>query len=251
LLGVRFVLRAIGRCASFVHMSRLSIALVGDYSPTVIAHQAIPKALALANESLSKSLDWNWVHSASLLDPSKDLADYAAVWVVPASPYSNMEGVVGAIKFARETNRPFLGTCGGFQHAVIEFSRSVAGIAQADHSETNPDGPESVVTPLSCSLVEKSGRLRFVEGSRIAKAYGSLSGIEGYHCNYGVSEKYRSSLEAAGLVFSAFDDEGDIRGFELVNHPFFVGTLFQPERGALLGRLPPLVAAFVSAIQPR
>jgi CTP synthase (UTP-ammonia lyase) len=231
----------------------LMLALVGDYNPAVTAHVAIPRALALAKTELHADLDWKWIGSASIRDAARDLAIFSAVWVVPASPYANMAGVLDAIRFARETHRPFLGTCGGFQHALIEFARNVAGLTSADHAETNPSGENLVVTPLACSLVEKTGRVRFAAGSRLRQIYGSATAEEGYHCSYGVNPAHRIALERGGLQFTAFDDEGDIRAAELPPnvHPFFTGTLFQPERVALRGETPPVVRAFLAATARR
>jgi CTP synthase len=225
------------------------IALVGDYNPAVIAHRAIPEALTLAQKELGADLPWKWIPTPSLLSPSRDLAHFSAVWVVPASPYANTAGVLAAIRFARETKRPLLGTCGGFQHALLEFARNVAGLASADHAETNPTADTLVVTPLACSLVEKSGPVRLAPGSRLREIYGAESVHEGYHCRYGVNETHRTALERAGLRFTAFDDRGEIRAAELPRsvHPFFIGTLFQPERAALRGETPPLARAFVQA----
>ena len=111
------------------------------------------------------------------------------MWVVPASPYENMAGTLDAIRFARETKRPLLGTCGGFQHVLIEFARHVAGFATADHAETNPTADTLVVAPLACSLVEKTGAIRFAPGSLIHAAYGRSTAQEGYHCNYGLNPR--------------------------------------------------------------
>jgi CTP synthase (UTP-ammonia lyase) len=227
-----------------------TLALLGDYSPKVLAHLAIPRALELARAETGIDLAWEWLLTRDLRAPARDLAPFAALWVVPASPYANPEGVLDAIRFVRETRRPFLGTCGGFQHALIEFSRHVAGLRTADHAETNPGAYTLVVTPLSCSLVEKTGDVRFVPGSRLRAAYGCDAAHEGYHCNYGVNPAHRVTLERAGMTFTAFDHAGEIRAAELprTTHPFFVGTLFQPERAALDGETPPLVRAFFHAI---
>ena len=161
-----------------------------------------------------------------------------------------MDGALAAIRWVRETKRPFLGTCGGFQHALIEFARNVAGLAAADHAETNPTGDTLVVAPLACSLVEQTGSIRFMPGSLIRDAYGRDTASEGYHCSYGLNSAHRAALERAGLRFTAFDDAGEVRVAELpvAVHPFFAGTLFQPERAALRGATPPLVRAFVRAI---
>jgi CTP synthase (UTP-ammonia lyase) len=228
-------------------MSRKTIALVGDYSERHTAHRAIPAALELARARLGADLAWEWVATRDITDAPRDLASHSAVWAVPASPYENMAGALGAIRWARERGLPFLGTCGGFQHALIEFARNAAGIPEADTAETNPNGPSPVVSALSCSLVDKSGGVHFAEGSLIGRAYGCASATEGYRCSYGLNSEYRVALEAAGLRFTAWDEAGDVRGGELPSHPFFAGALFQPERAALRGDLPPLVLAFATA----
>ncbi len=226
-----------------------SIALVGDYSPEVIAHRAIPLALSLAAAAESVQLAWTWVHSTAIQKAERDLAAYDAVWVVPASPYAHMEGVLAAIRWARETRRPILGSCGGFQHMLVEFARQCAGVAAADHAETNPTGGDLVVAPLACPLVEQTGRIRFTPRSRLSALYGCDETTEGYHCSYGLNPAYRARIEAAGLRFTAFDEAGEARALELPAdaHPFFVGTLFQSERAALRGEIPPLARGLVRA----
>lgn len=231
-------------------MKAPAIALVGDYSSAVTAHRAIPQALELARSAVQREFAWTWLGTANIRNAAKDLAEFAAVWVVPRSPYENMAGALDAIRWARETKRPFLGTCGGFQHALIEIARDVMGIPEADHAETNPNGAALVVTALACSLVDKTNALRFTPGSLVREAYGRDDAVEGYHCNYGPAEDYRAAFEKAGVRFTAFDEAGEIRAAELSRsvHPFFVGTLFQPERAALRGDTPPLVKAFVQAV---
>jgi len=226
-----------------------AIALIGDFSPDVVAHRAIPRALELAAAAAAQPVTWDWVPTTAIRDPAQDLARYTAVWVVPASPYASMAGALAAIRWARETKRPLLGSCGGFQHLLIEFARNCAGLAGADTAETNPGGTELIVTPLTCSLVEQTGPLRFAAGSRLRAFYGRDTATEGYHCNYGLSAAYRERLEAAGLRFTACDENGEVRAAELPEsvHPFFIGTLFQSERAALRGEIPPLARALVQA----
>lgn len=228
-------------------MTRL--ALVGDHNPAVVAHRAIPRALAKAAAATGVELEWHWVATETIRDATQDLAGFDAVWCVPASPYRNMDGALAAIRFARERDLPFLGTCGGFQHAVLDFARHVAGIHTAAHAETDPTASDPIVTPLACSLVEKSGDISFAAGSRLHAIFGGRSTTESYHCNYGVNAAYRARLESAGLRFTGFDSAGDIRAFELPANRFHVGTLFQPERAALTDRQHPLIEAFVRAIR--
>jgi len=166
---------------------------------------------------------------------------------VPASPYRDTEGALAAIRFAREAPRPFLGTCGGFQHALLEYARSVLGWADAEHGENAPTGNRLVITPLSCSLVEVGGNLRFDPDSRLARAYGCLESREEYHCRFGLNPALAQELTSGRLRAVGWDESGEVRAVELDGHPFFVATLFQPERAALQSRLPPAVRAFVAA----
>jgi CTP synthase (UTP-ammonia lyase) len=224
------------------------LALIGDFNPDVVAHRSIPLALALANQATGCAATWDWISTDSLSDAPRQLAGHSGIWCVPASPYRSMDGALAAIRFARETQRPFLGTCGGFQHALIEFARHVAALSRADHAETNPEGAELVVTPLSCSLVGQHEEIAFTPGSQLHRIHQGRSSREGYHCNYGINPLYRAALEAAGLRFSGFDRAMQVRAMELPSHPFFIGTLFQPERSALAGHSHPLIEALVRTL---
>ena len=224
------------------------IALIGDYNAAAKAHQGIPRALVLACDSAESQCEWEWVHTSSLRDdPSEQLAGFHGVWCVPASPYANTRGALAAIRFARKTGRPFLGTCGGFQHALLEYAEAVWGVAQPAHAELDPGALDPVIAPLACSLVEERGEIRFDTGSRLAAIYGVATTIEEYHCRYGLSSAYSDRLTCGPLRVSARDADGAVRAIELDGHPFFVATLFQPERSGLADRRHPLVNAFVAA----
>ena len=224
------------------------LALVGDYSPEITAHRAIPRALELARAALAADVSWKWIHTSALRDAPRDLAGCAAIWVVPGSPYARLPGALAAIRFARETRRPFLGTCGGFQHGLIEHARHVLGMADADHAESNPAATLPLIARLSCSLVERTARLRLRDGSALRSIYGSAVAEEQYHCNYGLNPAYVTALEGGpGLRVSATDDAGEVRAVELIGHPFFIATLFQPERSGLRATAHPLVTAFLKA----
>jgi CTP synthase (UTP-ammonia lyase) len=86
-----------------------------------------------------------------------------------------------------------------------------------------------VVTALSCSLVGQEQAVAVRPGTRLAGLVGESERVEGYWCNYGVNESFRSRLEAGGLVVSAVGDHGEIRAVELPGHPFYVATLFLPQ----------------------
>src|SRR5574339_320529 len=90
-----------------------AIALIGDRDPSVAAHQAIPLALALARDATGIPIDWTWIHTSTLVDDvAAVLAPFDGVWCVPKSPYANTAGAIAAIRVARESARPYLGTCG-------------------------------------------------------------------------------------------------------------------------------------------
>jgi CTP synthase (UTP-ammonia lyase) len=234
-----------------------AIALVGDFDESCTAHQAIPVALRLARAATGVHITWSWV-GTNEIDSNSDppflprqrtsLTGFAAVWLVPGSPYASMAGALTAIRFTREMGRPFLGTCGGFQHALIEFARNVCLVYDADHEETNPGAGELVVTRLATDLVEKTGGVTFTPGSRLHAIFDRKPTTEEYHCNYGLNPAWRARLETGGLRFTGFDESGDVRAGELPGHPFFIGTLFQPERSALRGERHPLITAFVRAV---
>jgi CTP synthase (UTP-ammonia lyase) len=222
------------------------IALIGDYDLQVTAHQAIPVALGMAAEQLSLNVQFQWL-ATDQISANRPLQDFDGFWCVPGSPYRDMDGALRAIRFAREQQRPFLGTCGGFQHAVLEYARDVLGWEDAEHGETHPDAARALLTPLTCSLVEAVDSIHLVEGSLIANAYETTEIREGYHCRFGVNPEFERELLIQQLHAVGHDSQGDLRAVELTGHPFFVATLFQPERAALKGILPPLVRAFIKA----
>ena len=227
------------------------IALVGDYNPAVKAHQGIPRALELACDG-GPECEWEWVHTATLgEDAARQLARVHGVWCVPASPYAHTRGALSAIRFARESGRAFLGTCGGFHHALLEYAEAIWGVVDPAHAELEPNAPDPVIAPLACSLVEQPGNVYFVPGSRLAAIYGAEAATEGYHCRYGLNPRFSDRLTEGPMRISARDSDGDVRAIELEGHPFFMATLFQPERSGLAGRRHPLVAAFVAAVRER
>ena len=221
------------------------IGLIGDYGATVTAHVAIPKALELCARSAGAEVEATWLPTETISRTA--LSDFDGLWSVPATPYRDTDGALTAIRFARESERPFLGTCGGFQHALIEYARNVLGISGADHAETNPEGGELILTQLACSMVEVEETIRVLPGTKLAGICGASELREGYHCRFGLNPKYLAPFEAAGVRVSAVSPEGEVRAMEWPGDAFFMGVLFQPERWALKGLAHPLVTAFVGA----
>ncbi len=225
-----------------------SVALVGDYDSSVPAHQAIPPALDLASAHHGTRIHATWVPTAAIQRAEVDLESYQGIWCVPASPYKSTQGALSAIRFAREQKLPFLGTCGGFQHALLEYAQNVLGMVEAAHAEINPEGSQLLIAPLSCSLIETQAELLLEPDSILSKSYGTRRIVEGYRCSYGPNPEYENTLFSGDLWVTARGMGGEVRAGEVRGHPFFVGTLFQPERRALKGELPPLVREFTRAV---
>jgi CTP synthase (UTP-ammonia lyase) len=233
-------------------MQPLSIGLIGDYSASVPAHVAIPQALELAAVALGCTVRAEWLPTEQLDgDVTERLAAFDGLWCVPASPYTSMDGALRGIRFAREQGRPFLGTCGGFQHALIEYARNVLGLIDADHAESNPETSLPLMVALQCALVEATGTILLQPGSRVAALYGQSEVVEAYHCSFGLNPHYESLLADSDLRISGRDIGGEVRVVELSGHPFYVATLFQPERSAFKGRAHPLITAYVGAALAR
>jgi CTP synthase (UTP-ammonia lyase) len=230
----------------------LRIALIGDYSPAVTAHVAIPKALALAPQQSGRPIEAVWMATERLdRNAGTQLEPFDGIWCVPASPYASMDGALAAIRFARESKRPFLGTCGGFQHAVLEYARNVLGQIHAAHGEVDPDAEMPVIAPLSCAMVERDGEVAFLPGTRIREIYGAETATETYHCSYGFNPCYAPLFASSEMVVSAVNSRNEPHAVELTSHPFFIATAFQPERSGLNGMAHPLIEEFIQAVQTR
>jgi CTP synthase (UTP-ammonia lyase) len=224
-------------------MHSIRIGLIGDFSEQQRAHTAIPRAL----QATSDGLEIVWIPTDSVGD-SQSLAGFDGFWCVPGMPYRSADGAMRAIRHARITRTPFLGTSAGFQYAILEYARDVLGLSQADHQKTDPKSAMPLISPLGCALAGVKARVRFLDGSRLRRAYGVPESIEEYHCSFGLNGRFRRLIEGRDLWVAAVDDQHEIRAVELDQHPFFVATLFQPEMRA--GKNP-LVEAFVECCAKR
>ena len=229
-------------------MNHPRIVLVGERDLGKKAHQGIEESLALYHRGVDSTLDYDWVHTASITPRSvQDIFRNATgIWCVPGSPYESTEGALIAIRHARAENIAFLGTCGGFQHALIEFARNVL-LRPADHEEITPGAKDPLIVKLSCSLAETKGKVMVTMPEQFLGILGAGESIEAFNCNYGLNTNLSGIFAGSKLEFVAHDELGQVRAFRLTGHPFFVGTLFQPERTALVGALHPIVEAFFNA----
>jgi CTP synthase (UTP-ammonia lyase) len=236
------------RTRSERNMESLRILLVGDHDERVTAHRANEAALRLSAEQAGCRVQGDWPGTEAIARDPGMVHTCDGVWCVPASPYRNTGGALDAIRIARERCIPFLGTCGGFQHALLEYARNVLGMTEADHEELSPEAESPLISRLSCSLVEVQGHIRIEPDSLAAARIGESRIVEEYHCNFGLEPGREVLFQNSGLRFTGHDAaNGEPRIAELRDHPFFMVTLFQPERAALRGQAHPLITAFMRA----
>jgi CTP synthase (UTP-ammonia lyase) len=221
------------------------IALVGDRSANVRAHARIPALIDALLQRDGIALDPYWIATADAA--ACDLSRFDAIWLAPGSPYDSADGAITAVRTARERRIPFLGTCGGFQYALLEFARDVCGLPAVENAEVTPEADEHLIVRLECSLKGHEEAVMIVPGTRAAKISGPGRRTERYHCDYGLNADYLDRLSQGGLSFSGFDDDGQVRIAELPGHPFFVATLFQPELHGDGSQPHPIIVAMAQA----
>jgi CTP synthase (UTP-ammonia lyase) len=221
----------------------MEIAIVGDYCEDYATHRAMLPALAHAG---GKGV---WVPTTR----AESAATADGIWLAPGSPYAAFDRVLSLLRFARERQVPFLGTCGGFQHVLIEFARNVLNIADADSAEHAGGACTCVVIPVSCPISHDPAfpklyggeTVHYATGSRLREIMGVDTSAEQYFCNFEENPAFRARYEAAGLRVTAGNDSGVARAVELDNHPFFIATQFQPQMASRPGAPHPLLAALV------
>lgn len=220
------------------------VGIVGDRQPDLHVHRFTEAALG----HVARAVPFEWIPTDAIGSaPAEQLARYTALLISPGSPYRSMDGALAAIRYAREGGVPLLGTCGGFQHVVLEFARNVLGVTDAEHEETAPDAPHQVVTALACSLAGQDHPVRHRPGSRVAALCRAEETVESFFCRFGINPAYRPALEGRGLAVTSFDRQGEPRVVELAGHPFFLATLYVPQARSRPGAPHPLVEALTAA----
>ena len=216
--------------------SPVRVAVVGDRLSKFTAQDSIDDALRHSGDALGTAVEVTWFATPTLAGGADDHLRHAdAVWCAPGSPFLSMDGALEGIRYARESGRPFLGTCAGFQHGVIEIARNVLGIEHARHAEYGGDTSEAplFIDELLCSLVGQTMRVRLVDDT-VRRFYGADEALEQYYCRFGLNEENREALSDAGLEVAGVDSSsaetaGTTRIMRLAGHPFFFLTLFVPQ----------------------
>lgn len=228
-------------------MCLVKIGIIGDYNGCP-SHLATNEAISHSARSLSIQADAVWVPTEGLEQNTfAKLDDFDALWCAPGSPYKSMNGAVAGIQFAREHDYPFIGTCGGFQHAVVEYARNILKIEELQRADFDLYAPNSVITPLTCSLMGLTGGINIVGGTKVSTIYGDVRTQEKYTCNFGVSENIKEKLNGSGLRVVGTDDNDEARIVELGDKTFFIATLFQPQLISTPEHPHPLILAYLRA----
>jgi CTP synthase len=216
----------------------ISIAIVGKYIDVRDAYLSIREALKHAGIHVGCRVNTVWVDSEEIENFDELEIDVDGILVPGGFGRRGAEGKIKAIRYARENNIPFLGICFGFQLAVIEFSRSVLGLEDANSSEL-AETPHPVIDllPEQREIEELGGTMRLGEievtvkrNTMAHKLYGSEKIYERHRHRYEVNPEYIPMMEEAGLVFSGYSDGG--RRMEILELPslrYFFATQFHPE----------------------
>jgi CTP synthase (UTP-ammonia lyase) len=229
------------------------IGILGDFNPDFRSHHATPDSLQHAAHKLNLKVNSEWIPTPSLTDAKSEklLESFDGLWASPGSPYKSFTGMLKGIEFARRRDWPFLGTCGGFQYALIEFARNVLGIADADTAENNSGSKNIVIYPVACAVTGIKGdapklsgvvpEIRLRPGSYLQSFYAKDKEVvsEEFFCNFEVNPEYEWATMEAGFPVVARGANGEIRAIESPTHRFFVSSTEKKPH--------PVVLAFVQA----
>lgn len=230
-------------------VSSPKVAILGDFDPRMATHQALNASIAHCLPQVAVPLSCDWIGTADFEPEAVFAGPYAGLWVAPGSPYQDMDNVLRALRYTREQQVPTLGTCGGFQHMLLEYARSVCGLVDADHEETNPAAADLVIAKLTCSLTGEEEQLRISDPDSLLYRLLQQSVVRGrYVCSYGLSPRFVDQLAAHGCAFTAFTAQHEVRAFELPTHPFYLGTLFQPALTSTPAHPDPLIVGFLRQV---
>ncbi len=207
------------------------IALVGDRNPDLTSHYAIERSFELAPD-----IEAVWIPTSTIEGAARErLQGFNAIWCAPGGPYVSEAGAIAAIRYAREEGRPFLGTAAGFQHAVLEYARTVLGMDHASHAENTPGAFPQLISRLPIPWENQEMLVRYVAGVRLYTLMQREESNEIFDCNYGLNPEWENLFIGASLRICARNEANEVCALELVHHKFFVVTLFEPERSALNG----------------
>ena len=238
----------------------VTIAMVGKYVDLHDAYLSVAEALTHGGIGNHVKVDIRWVDSELITSENvaEVLEGVQGILVPGGFGQRGIEGKITAIRYARERKVPFLGICLGMQMAIVEYSRHVLGLEDANSAEFDPQTSNPVIDlmPEQKDVVQLGGTMRLgkypcklLAGSKAAELYDEQPLISERHRHrYEVNNDYRDRLEAAGVVFCGRSpDNRIVEMMELPNHPWFMGAQFHPEFKSRPNRPHPLFRGFVGA----
>jgi len=237
--------------------NRVTIALVGKYITLQDAYKSIYESLAHAGITNDTKVEIRKVDSEDIQKngPDKFLKGVSGILVPGGFGYRGIEGKIKAIKFARENKVPFLGLCLGMQCAVIEFSRHVLGLEDANSSEFNPKTKYPVISLLAEQkrVTDLGGTMRLgaypckIKKKSLAfTVYGKALIHERHRHRYEFNNKYKKLFEKKGMVFSGiYPKKNLVEIIELRYHPYFIAVQFHPEFKSKPDKAHPLFREFI------
>ena len=239
---------------------RVRIAVVGKYTELADSYKSIHEALAHGGIANECGAQVDWISSDRFTDQETTgqlLGGYDGLLVPGGFGVRGVEGMLEAIRWAREHKLPFFGICLGLQAAIIEFARDVVKLPDTNSSEFAPECENPVVALMRSQegVQELGGTMRLGAypcklrpGSRIAQVYGALEVSERHRHRYEVSNAYRDVLAEYGMRCAGLSPDGSlVEVIELPDHPWFIGCQFHPELKSRPTRPHPLFAGFVGA----
>jgi CTP synthase len=237
----------------------VSIAICGKYVEYEDSYKSLKEALVHGALALNLKLSVTWIEAEGLEESSYEsqLTGFDGILVPGGFGKRGIEGMLNAIRYARERSVPYFGICLGMQTACIEYARNVCGLAGANSSEFDPATPHRVIYKLRelTGVEEMGGTMRLgawpcvlETGSLAAKAYGKTEISERHRHRYEFNREYEALLTGAGLNITGTTPDGTyVEIVEIPGHPFFLGCQFHPEFKSKPLEPHPLFASFVKA----
>jgi CTP synthase len=240
------------------------IAVVGKYVALVDSYKSVQEALIHGGIANDVGVEIDWLSSEDFEEEEgggERLSGFHGLLIPGGFGVRGVEGMLNAIRWARENRLPFFGICLGLQTAIIEFTRSVCGLTESHSMEWDRATQHPViclmdtqrqVTDLGGTMRLGAFNARLLAGSRAAEIYGAHEISERHRHRYEVNNAYRDPLRQAGMEVSATSPDGNlVEMIELPDHPWFVATQFHPELKSRPNHPHPLFASFIAAAVAR
>jgi CTP synthase len=239
----------------------VNVGLVGKYVELQDSYKSILEAFIHAGAANETKVNVISIHSEYLDANSAEnqLKNLDGILVAPGFGERGIEGKIETVRYARENNIPFFGICLGMQMAVIEYSRNVLGLKEANSTEMNENTPNPVISIMEeqKNITDKGGTMRLGswkcdldDNSLAYSIYKNKQIQERHRHRYEFNNEYRKQLEDKGLKASGINpDTGLVEIIELENHPFFIGVQYHPEYKSTVANPHPIFVSFVAAMK--